>query len=290
MALDNRKITLCWPNYIDEAALSGGDWEPGLPRENLQNGVFAVRARSVDLLPDSTAMTAAFPRIRPVGAVALAAHNLSADAQWRVRIYADAAAAELIYDSGALPVWPALYQSTDLEWEYDNFWLGTLGEEDRKEFTALTYHVHEVQIGHAVRVDIDDSANADGYVEIGRVLIANVWQPKYNAAYGIQYGHVIDTQFETAGDPQRTEYADPVLPKRTVQASLEHLDEGEAVQSMLGLQRDLGVRRELLYLPELTASPATWRRAFIARLKEPDPIANPYYATYTHSLSLQEIL
>jgi len=290
MALDNRKITLCWPNYTDEATLAGGSWEPGLPLDHLQDGIFAVRARSVDLATASTTLTATLPRLRPVGAVALAAHNLSATAQWRVRIYADAGGTQLLYDSGMLPAWPALYQSPDLEWEYDNYWLGTLGEEDRQEFTALAYHVHEVQIARAVRIDIDDASNAAGYIELGRVLIANVWQPTFNAAYGIQYGHEIDTQFETAGDPQRTQYAEPSLPKRTVQAALEHLDEGEAVQSMLGMQRDLGLHRELLYLPELTTSPATWRRAFISRLTQPDPIAHPYHATYTHSLSLQEIL
>lgn len=290
MALNKRKITLCWPNYIGEAALSGGSWEADLPLAHIQNAVFAVRARSTDLSSTSTRLDIALPRLRPVGAVAIAAHNLSSTAQWRIRVYADSAGTELLYDSASLPAWPALYQSTDLEWEYDNYWLGTLGEEDRKDFTPLAYHVFNAQIGRTISIEIDDANNSDGYIEIGRVLSANVWQPTYNAAYGIQYGHDIDTEFEVAGDPQRTSYADPALPKRTVSVAFEHLDEGEAIQRMLGLQRDLGLHRELLYLPELTESPDTWRRTFVGRLAQTDPIANPYHATYTHTLSLQEIL
>lgn len=290
MALDNRKITLCWPNYISEAALSGGSWEASLPLEHVQDGIFAVRARSTDLATASTTLTATLPRQRPVGAVALAAHNLSATAEWRVRVYADAGATDLLYDSGALPAWPALYQSPDLEWEYDNFWLGTLSEEDRNEFTPLAYHVFDVQIGRVVTIDIEDPDNTAGWVSLGRVVVANVWQPTYNAAYGIQYSHVIDTEFEVAGDPQRTRYPAPVLPKRMVQGAFEHLNDQEAVQGMLGMQRDLGLHRELLYLPELTTTPQTWRRAFIAQNTQVDPITHPYHATYTYSFSLQEIL
>lgn len=290
MALDNRKITLCWPNYLDEAELSGGSWEAGLPLSHMQDAAFAVRARSVNLATSSTTINVMLPRLRPVGATALAAHNLSADAEWRIRIYTDSDATQLLYDSGMVPAWPALYQSTDLEWEYDRFWSGLLGDEDREEFTPLAYHVHTAQVGRRLRIDIADPGNPDGYIEIGRLLVANVWQPRYNAAYGIQYGHAIDTRFETAGDSRRTRYAAPAQPKRTVQGSLEHLDEQEAVQAMLAMQRELGVHRELLYLPELTATAQTWRRTFIGQLMQPDPVAHPYHATYTHAFSLQEIL
>ena len=67
MALNKRKITLCWPNYIGEAALSGGSWEADLPLAHIQNAVFAVRARSTDL--SSTSTRPLTPRTVPVATV-----------------------------------------------------------------------------------------------------------------------------------------------------------------------------------------------------------------------------
>lgn len=288
--LETGKITLCWPNYIDTAALSGGSWEAELPIKHAANPTFAVRARSTDLDAASTQFSVAMARIRPVAAAALAAHNLSTDAEWRIYVYADAGQQELRYDSGWLRVWPALYQSTDLEWEYDTFWAGLPTAEDRDDFTALATHFFRVQVAACVRIEISDPGNPDGYVELGRAMVSDAWQPRFNASFGIQHGHEIATEFETAGDAAQTRYAEPKAPKRTVQLSLDHLSETEGVQRMLGLQRTQGLHRDLLYAYSIAPSPENWRRTFIGQLAQADPLTHPYHATHTTQLSIQEVL
>ncbi|WP_311948963.1 hypothetical protein [Halomonas piscis] len=290
MALQ-RKITLCWPNHAGAAALSGGGWSANMPLAHLADPAFAVAAESVDADPANTQFDLTFPRFLPVGVIALASHNLTVDAEWRVRLWRDTAATDLSWDSGWMMAWPSVYSSSELEWEYDNFWLGTVDEAQRGDFTALTTHfADEVQIVRRVTVEISDTANPDGVIRLGRAFVGDTWQPEYNAAYGIQYGHEIGTEFEVAGNPEQTEYADVRAAKRTVQFALEHLSEEEGFRRTLALQRAQGLHGEVLYSEGGHLDALAFQRTFIGRLSSIDPLAHPYFATYSNSISLKEIL
>lgn len=289
MALDPRKVTLCWPNRIEDASLSGGNWEVSLPLSLVQDRVFAVRAQSVDATEASTQFDATLPQGRPVQVIALAAHNLSADAQYRVRLYADAAQTELLWDSGQQPVWPAVYSTAELEWEYDNFWAGTLDEESRSQYTPLTTIIaDDMQMTTSLKVELFDTANPDGYVRLGRVFIASAWQPDYNASYGIQHGFDSATQVSEAGD--RTEYFERKRLKRSATMAFDHLSEPEAFQRLYGMQRTEDISGEVLYAFGLSSTPENFSRTFIARQQQLDPLSQPYFATHSHNLNLLEIL
>lgn len=289
--LEDGKVILCWPNHVNQASISGGSWEPELPTSKLLDPTFAEQARSTDLAPESTQVLVNLARFLPVGVVALAAHNLSAVANWRVTVYFDQAATDVLFQSDWRRVWPAVYASSELEWEYDNFWGGELDDNDRDSFTPLaTMFLPDVQIGQAVLVEIEDAGNPVGFVSLGRVFISDVWQPHYNVSYGVQWGYEIDTQFETAGDANRTEYADPATPKRTVTFALDHLDREEGFRRVLAAQRKIGLHGEILYAQESQASPESFATTFIARQVQVNPLAQPYFSTYTNSMSLKEIL
>ncbi|MES3674595.1 hypothetical protein QC589_01425 [Halomonas elongata] len=284
-------MTLCWPNHIDEAALSGGGWEAALPLDQLLNPVMADQARTLDADPANTQFTATLSRSRPIGVVALAKHNISTTAEWRVRVYFDAAGNDLAWDSGWGQVWPSIYATSELEWEYDNFWTGTIDDDERTDFTALaTMFLDSPQIARRIDVEISDAGNPDGYVTLGRCLISDAWQPEYNMAYGVTYGYDIGTEFETAGDPGMTEYADPKTPKRTVTFALKHLSQEEGFRRALALQRTQGLHGEVLYTESAEANQSSFAKTFIGRQVSVDPLEHPYYANYANSISLKEIL
>lgn len=286
-----RHVTLGWPNHLREAALSGGAWSAALPLDHLGSLPTARFAESADAALASTKWTMTFPRPRPIGVVALAKHNLTVDAKWRVRVYFDTSGTELAIDSGWVAVWPAVFATLELEWEYDNYWAGTLDEDDRASFTPLaTRFLDAVQIGRRVDIEIDDQNNPDGVIRVGLGLVTDLWQPTYNAAYGIQYGYDIATEFETASNPDQTEYADPMTPKRTVSFALEHLTEEEGFRRMLSLQRTQGLHGEILYAESLETSTIEFARTFIARQTSVDPLSHPYFETYSNSINLKEIL
>ena len=289
MALDPTKVTLCWPNRIDEAALTGGSFETGLPLSLVQDRVMAVQAQTTDTQPSSTWFDITLSRARPVQTVALAAHNLTASAQYRVRIYADVDQVQLLWDSGRVDVWPAVYSTDQLEWEYDNFWSGNLDDEERGQYTPLmTVFADEIQMAHALRVELYDTSNPDGAIRLGRVFLGDAWQPAYNASYGITHGFDDATDVVEAGD--RTEYFDRKRLRRTASLALEHLSEAEAYQRIYALQRTEGTSGELLYAYRLDNTPENFSRVFLARQQQLDVLAHPYFATHTGALNLLEVL
>lgn len=289
--LEDGKVILCWPNHANTATISGGAWEPELPARQLLDPTFAEQARSIDANPANTQVLLTLARFLPVGVVAIAAHNLTAVANWRVTVYFDAAATDVAWQSDWLRVWPAVYATSELEWEYDNFWGGEFDDDDRASFTPLaTLFLPNVQIARAVRVEIDDSGNPAGFVSVGRVFVSNVWQPTYNMSYGVQWGYDIDTEFETAGDANRTEYADPATPKRTVSFALEHLDREEGFRRALAAQRQIGLHGEILYAEGGQATPESFASTILARQVQVNPLTHPYFGTYANSMALREIL
>lgn len=291
MLLDPDKITLCWPNYIDKATLSGGSWVSSFPLSHMQDRRLAVVSRSNSTDPADTQFIVTLNRRRPVRCVAVAAHNLSVSATVRIRVYRDAARTDLIWDSGETWVWPAVYGLSDVVWGDENFWNRRPTQEDQASFTPLMTVFPDVDTtAEAVHVELFDSSNSDGFVSIGRPLIADAWQPIFNASYGIQHGYDTGTEVTQASDMQRTEYFDAVTPKRTVSLSLKHLDVNEAFMRLHRLQRTQDISGEVIYLFSLRATPENFARTMLARQQSLDPLTHPYYATHEANLDLLEIL
>ncbi|UQI42530.1 hypothetical protein [Vreelandella venusta] len=283
--------TLCWPNYLNEATLSGGSWRTDLPRENLQQPIFDDIAETMGLGAANTQFDVILPRFRTVALVALAKHNLTVAARWRVRLFRDEMATNEMWDSGWRDVWPSVYSSSELNWEDPNFWSGGLFEEDRQDFTSLAWMFADApQVCRRVRVEIDNPTNPEGAVRIGRAFIANYWQPTYNASWGIQYGLDIGTEFENADNQDMTEYADAKTPRRTVSFELAHITRDESFAQIHAMLRRQGLHQEILYTESRAPGPQTFAKTFIGRLASVDPLTNPYFANFTNSITLREIL
>lgn len=291
MALDPDKIALCWPNYIDQATVSGGQWLGTLPLTRVQDPRFSAFAKTASLNPAHTQFSITLNQRRRMQALAIAAHNLSATATIRARVYRDAEQTDLLFDSGWKNVWPVVYSLDDVVWGNDNFWNRRLTEDDRNSYTPLvTLFFDERQLGTSVRVELLDAANQDGAITLGRVLLTDVWQPLYNVSWNIRHGYNSGTEITTAGDPARTEYARRATPKRTVNFQLGHLSEDEAFLRVHRLQRTQDVVGEILYVYSTRPTPANFARTMIARQTDLDGISNPYRANFENAMALLEIL
>lgn len=277
---DPNKIALCYPNYMDktDCTLSGGSWLPSLPLGNIKNRVIKKRARSVDLLPTSTKFTINLASSVPILCLALAGHNLSSQGVVKIKVYSDNTETETLYDSGWIDAWPSLFDSSSLEWEYDNFWFGRLSNDQRKEFTPLFTHffgvTEVVPIGKHIVVEIDDPLNPDGYVEIGRVFFSDVWQPTRNASLGLSFKNNTTTEIETTLDD--TEYFDPRRARRSVSFQLDRIPTQDAYGRVFAIQRLLGIHGEILFAYTTQDRELAYERRFLGRLSELDPISEPY--------------
>ncbi|WP_447926952.1 hypothetical protein [Vreelandella sp. EE27] len=291
MALDPNKIALCWPNYIERATVSGGRWLASLPLEHVQDGRFSVVAKSRSLSRADTQYWITLPKRQRIHAVAMPAHNMSASATVRARVYRDSAGTDLIHDTSWHDVWPALYDLESVVWGDDNFWNRRLSEDDRKNYTPLAIVLFsERLLGSSVHVELSDPANQEGAIILGRVLLTDVWQPRYNLDRGVRHGYDSGTEITRAGDAARTGYARRVTPKRTVMFDLNHLTEDEAFMRIHRLQRTEDVVGEILYLWSPVPSPTNFARAMVAHQTELNDISYPYHNNYQHAMSLLEIL
>ena len=292
MALRDGCVTLCWPNLIQESTLSGGSWNTKFPLSHMSDPVIQKASRTTDLQLSSTQFDMEISRFRPVSVVALLNHNISTAGLWRIRFYTDTAQTDEVWDTGWKDIWPAVYATAELEWEYDNFWYGTLDQDDIDRFTNLAFQFNKDSspIIRSVKVEIDDQSNTDGYIKIGRLFVSDAWQPAKSAQYGIQYGYSIGTTFEVAENRNMTEYADPKIPKRTVNFTLAHMNSEEGFRRTLTLQRDQGIHQEILYTENPTPDPIGFQKTFVGRLDNPSALTHPYYQSFENSISLIEIL
>lgn len=290
MQIDQNKVFLAWPNYIEGSSLSGGSFVNSLPLNNVKNPVFSKKARTnnTDVVSSSFTITLAS---KQVDCIAIAAHNISSAGKIQFRWYSDTARTDLIHDSGELFVWPSVTSTETSEWEYDSFWTGSISDSERGSYTPLTYYIAndaDTLMTSVIDVTITDTDNPDGYIEFGRVFIGKGFQPTLNFAYGAQIGFEIDTQVETA--LSGTQYFDVRTPKRTAQFTLDALTESEAHDTLYRLQRTQGIDKEVFFTYRAYLDTFQYNRTFIARLKQPDPISQPYPERFQNQINLVEVL
>ncbi|ULQ45975.1 hypothetical protein JN531_012780 [Flagellatimonas centrodinii] len=288
MLLNPHYKTLCAPNLVYRSTLdvaAPGDWDEAAPLANLQVPQFSVFARSDGL--DDVNILGVIDRTRRVGAIALSQHNMTTAAQWRVRLYSDDAHAEEVYDSGLIDVWPAIYSSLDLAWTDPNFWSGKMLEEDRALYPSKSVHICAGGniFARSFRIDIVDDDNADGAIDLGGLLLAEAWQPGWNASFGDSRGLIVNTRVARAGGG--TKYYDVQQAEREVAFDYAHLSESEK-NRMNRLRVELGIHGELLYLPNLLPGVTQYLEGFVGTFKQVDAITHPYLNNYATSVAIVE--
>jgi hypothetical protein len=283
-------IHLGYPNRIDSGTLSGGAWLGGLPLNNLKNKRISKLARSVDTLPASTKFTIAFESAKSIELIALIAHNFSGEAVVRITANSTNNFTSPAFDSGWLPVWPYGFLPQDLlEWEDDNFWLGTISEEAVAGYKTPFSHILSSSVSYQYwQIEISDPDNLDGYVHLGRVFIGPVFVPTINMSWGA--GLVVEdaTTFETslAGE----EFFDSRERYRIHTFSLDGLTEDEAYQNVLDMQRLLGTSGELFVNGDPDDISNSPRRAFLGRMQSVSPVTHDSFHTYKSSFTIREVL
>jgi len=280
-------IVLAWPNYIDEATLtSPQSFISTLPLVNVQDRVFSNIAKTTAL---TLTINCAFANYRPLGAVALANHNLSINATIRIYSYYDAGQTVLLNDTGDLQVWESVFNSVDLEWEDDNFWMGTPTDAQRALFTSLYYYfLPNNYATKSLKIVITDSGNADGYLKIGRLFAAPYFVPTINASYdGWERGYKVDTD---VADCLGTEYFRVKSQRRTKALNLAYLNESEALNKMYMMQKTQGIHKEVLYADSTDKNQYSIQTSFIGRLADLSPLQQPNFAYHGAKINLLEIV
>jgi hypothetical protein len=283
-------ILIAYQNRTDEGTLSNGTWLSTLPLVNLQNRLVQRVARSNGATLAATKFDMDFGAAKTIGVIALVVHNFSVGA--KVRIQADDAAdfATPTYNSGWVDVWPAgQIPQALLEWEEDNFWLGTLSANARAGYQSPFIHVPAAaQTYRYWRVEIDDTTNTDGYVHIGRLFMSATWTPTINYSYGAGLVYKDTTPIETS--LSGAEYFDVRGKAREFSFTLEGLTNTEAYDIVLQLQRVAGISGEILQIPDMADTTRIPARSYVGRLVDLQPIGNPKPDRFNVQLNVRELI
>lgn len=268
-------IILGFPNRVDSAVLAGGAWVEGLPLANLQDRALARVARTLDLEQTSTLFTVDLQQQRALRVLAFVAHNFSLSARITL-VFSNAADFSSPILTITSDAWPSLsdgdWDLDALEWENDNFWLGTYLQEDIEGQTpTCSILLPDDILARYVKVLIDDSSNTSGFLQIGRLFIGSAFlQPRFNYSYGATLGYEDATNVDSA--LSGAEYFDRREPVRVMRFTLGYLSVDEGFGAALELTRRAGVSGEVFVIQKPDDRTYAATRSFLGRLRQLSPL------------------
>jgi hypothetical protein len=259
-----------WPMVSDTAVLSGGSWRATLPLSNLQLPQLATAARSTDETVASTQLQADMGAGgRAVRVVALVRHNLRSAAQWRVRGSNASDMSGALYDSGWVEVWGPQWPVGLLPAGHPNAATRRLTD---AQIDALDPPRDAVLVLPAEvtarywRVELNDDSNGDGYVQVGRLVLAPQFMPTYNFSVGAEFGFVDNTQ--VAQSLTGVRYYD-VRPKgRSMAMQFSNLPDAEAYAVVRDMLEELGQAGQVYVVQDAGDTVHLQRRSFLATLRQ----------------------
>jgi len=277
-----------YQNRIDAATFAAyGSWSTSLPLTNIKTRQLSKKARSTNAANSSTKLRFSLDIDRIVSTLGIIAHNLSVDSTWRYRVYSDSGYTTLVYDSGTLNVWPSSPYGS-YEWEDEHFWDLLPTQEEISYYTKnIIYVVPEIIAAKYYQIEFFDSANTDGYVELGRIFVGQTYQPVLNMNLGASIGYESPTIVDTA--ISGAEFFDRRESFRVAQFTLDHLTYTESILNN-DIMKISGTDLEVLYIWDSADALNLQRRSFLGRLKALSPISQPYNTRYQTTYEIKELL
>jgi hypothetical protein len=271
-------LGLAYVNRAIGATVSGGSWQTALPASNVATRPLATVARSTNALTTSTKLQLDLGAARTLRAFALVNHNLSSAATWTIKLGTSSGGSQ-VYAGSAVDVWQlAAFDAT----------VAALGVDDatyqRNDYAAIQV-LGQAYSARYLTIEIADTGNADGFVQLGMVFAAGVWSPEVNAEYGVQDDHV-DLSTTSAAESGAA-WDTPRRRQRRVRFLLPRLSlvEGDQVHE---LQRVLGTVDDVLYVPDLADAAAQQRYGFVGRLQAMSALEYPFYAHRSKGFQIVE--
>lgn len=270
-------IFLGWPNRGDAATITGGSWEADLPVSNVQQRAASLAARSTDDAKASTQFDLDFGAAIATRAVALVATNLSQAALIKVS-WGTSSGGSQVATTGWVSAFPITIAYGGIEWPST----GSLGA----EFIVFAA-TNPAASARYVRVEIDDTLNADGFVSIGRLWIGDGFMPTYNAVYGLERWR--DSVSETAQTMSGVTVSNRRRNLRATRFALELLSVAEA-NVIDELTRRQDVTDEVLFLPDMSRREVSQQYGFLARCKAVPRLILPSYMRRSTIVELAELV
>mgnify|MGYP001423192831 CR=1 FL=1 len=259
-------VVIGFPNFVDAVApfatvaFSGGTWIAGMPLSNMRDPRFDRVARSNGLTLAATKFDVDLGTPRRVFMLAIPKHNLSLGAKVRVRLSNDAAFATSLHDSGWVDAWPIIYAWGSVPWGHPGLWTGRASSEDVAGYPVPFIHFPDPapDASRYARVEIDDTTNAAGFVELPRLFITGGWQPSRNFAPS--------TDLEAAITRGGSSVFNERPSRRTLSFDIDFITRAEALTMPGEMDRKLGRSGQVMIVMHPADTANRHRTSFAATL------------------------
>lgn len=225
--------------------------------------------RATDL--NNAYVTIDFGSAKEINLIALLFTNASSAATWRVRAAATEAdvTASPAYDSGSNTLWP------------------TTGLDDWDTVNAILF-LSTSQTYRYWRIDVSDTGNSDGYIEAGRLYMANAWQSTRGQAFGWSIGWEDESPKPQAIGGQT--YPVRRTPRRILNMSINFLQETEIYNNAFQIDRLRGQARDILFIVDPDKSARLQDQTVYGLVQEFAPVVNPTFNIFEKRYRVEELL
>ncbi len=281
-------LFVAYDNHADTATLAGGSWASTLPLSNLAKQQPTTVARTTNDAEASSIITANLGGRKLVNVVAVIHHNLSPAATWRVRIGNTSDYSTNLVDTGAVDAIDATGEFGEQDWG-EFTWGGkpTAAELSTWNPIALYYNANGVMAQY-VKIDISDTANADEYIEAGRLYIATAFAPTDGVAYGLSTGFIDESRSVRSRGGQV--FVDAVPKRRQFAFAFHSMNEAEAYTSANEIQRTKGLSGDVLVAIDADDTTNRMRQTVYGRLTTLAPIVHSNLGHFTTDVVVEELI
>jgi hypothetical protein len=137
-------------------------------------------------------------------------------------------------------------------------------------------------------VEIDDTANAAGHLDIGRLFVGGGLQPAYNASYA-GFADEREDLSTVVANPNGKRFGTARRRPRGVRFSLQYTSQAEA-DRIHEMQAAVGTLDEVLYVPDPADAAHSQRYGFLGHLRQLSPIEYPFVLKRSIAFELGEKL
>lgn len=269
----------CQPSPLFTATVdaSVGSWLAARPASNVLDERLHHVARSTNDDAASTKIEIDLGVARAVRVIAIYLPNISKSGA-TVRIYAsdtanDFSGAELIYDSTALAAHPSGIDAEECEGY--KVWF--------RHITAA------VETARYWLIEIVDTSNADGYVDVGQIMICGGLQlTNVGIVPGAKAGFDDDTKrYRTEGGPNL--YKEGTRP-RTFDGVFTEALEAEVYDYIHRMQKRGGISRRFFWVENPDDTTRYWQKDFRATFRQLSPVERTDWERLGVALSVGEEL
>lgn len=260
-------VSLLHTDLVPAATLSGGSWLAGLPLANLKTSELAARARSTSTSTTHTKVLMDHGSAVAASVLWLPAHNLSPAGQLRVLRGTTSGGSDVLTMSLA------------------NAWHITPPVQSGEIYGAFV--VMPRNTARYTTLEISDTSNPAGYVELGQALLGDVLTFSRGPSTGLRHPlRDLSTGAEAEGGAYwPTQRRKP----RAVSMVLEMVEQAEA-DTLRDVQVAIGTHGQCIYLPSLVDLAQLQRYGFVGRLQELSEAEYPFSRFTTLPIKLTEWL